>query len=526
MKTNFILLLLGLGVSTLNHAQTKTKVGENHTKELIQTLKEGEVMSQGEWKINIKSSGLGYEFVTTNPKGGFNLYKNKKNLGRFTYEHFSDDQYWVTDTGGDEKKYYFHLKNGKKYGPYDRVSPILNYKEQKAYGYQYTKEGKKFAHFFSNKQTLGPFNSIHVRKVNQNERILTYKIENQQFLEKNGKKYGPYKSIRVPYGKKKNAPFYFTYQTEDLQWRVHIEGKKCDQTFKRGPILVFFENGKFAVTGIPFDEKEKKYYTFIDGKKYFKKYRKSELFFNSKGAILFAKNDSIFDGNKFLGKYKTKILYSKNSGGSDIPSVLLSKRNSENKKEYYIYKNGKITFVANQKDLSASKKFYLLGDDYMYIRSKDSALIVNGKETSDKGIFKIDCSNYPKEIIKYKQEGNFEAIYKNNKKMTLEDLKKANIRPTWYKLEENPYYFTKVEKKYYITPRGSNQKIEVNYRWNTFVFSKGNKNIAECNQRKKEVFINGELVSQGFGLTYNKNTDTFHWMTLEGQKVYLHHYKN
>ncbi|TNE55005.1 MAG: hypothetical protein EP338_05445 [Bacteroidetes bacterium] len=532
MKIKYYVLALQLAVGFFLFAQNTANTDRRHSKVLVQTLKEGEKLSQGEWKIHIKQSGLGYEFVTGDYVNGFNLYKDKQLIGRSTTPRFSDSDYWITESGdGDNKKSTLHLKNGKKYGPYDNVSPIFEYGHYtgpKIHGYRYSKDGQDYLHLFKDGKTTGPVKKLRIRKITDSEKLISYEMDEKHYVEYNGKKYGPYKGVRIPYGSKASyVPFHFSYQDESGAWKAHIENQRSKLSFTSSPTLNFFENGKHAITGTPYGSTDKKKYTFIDGNKYHNQYRKSALFFNAFGDVLQVKNDSVYYHGKFLGKYKTRGLYGKNSQGATAFSVLLSKNNASNQKEYYICDQGKMIFVALAQDMTSSSNCYLLGKDYLYIRKSDSMLMKNGKETGENRIIKLDVSNYPNEVIKYKKEGIYDVIYKNHKVMTLEDMKKEGINPLWYSLKENPYAFKKIDGSYYIIPKGGTSKPRpLQMRWNTFAFSKGNVNYAECNQRKMEIYINNELYSPGFGLTYNEKNNSFHWMSLDGQKVYLHTLKN
>ena len=40
-----------------------------------------------------------------------------------------------------------------------------------------------------------------------------------------------------------------------------------------------------------------------------------------------------------------------------------------------------------------------------------------------------------------------------------------------------------------------------------------------------EVSIDGKLVSKGFNITYNPHANTFHWLSIEGKKMFLHTYQ-
>ncbi|MGV3632526.1 MAG: hypothetical protein ACO1O6_15060 [Bacteroidota bacterium] len=513
-------------------SQVVVTVKGKHSKELIHTFKKGEFLSRGESRLHIKTDGVGYEFCTMDEKYRYYLYKNGKSLGEFANYTFSDDPYSIKPIRKDEAvSYVFQLKSGEKYGPYESVSPIYDYSNYQINGISYQQNSKRYFKSFITGKTYGPYNDLSISRLTKEEMTYTYKDAKGWYIGHNDQVYGPYKDIRSPfyYNRRGKEKFYFHYQTEKEEWHTFYDQADLPYAFIKGaPSLQVFDNGKVMLNGFPASGNGDSSFTYIDNKRYF--FSGTDLEHNSFGDIMVAKPDPenryyglstiSIDGQE-IGKYKRGYLTAGNCFNSPYFQTLLT---DTSKHEVYLYGKGGFQLLDREEEVD-NYMVYLVNEDIYHVRKSDRALMKNGKETGHRNVVSMDFSNYPQIIIQ-KKEGDFDVFYRNDKVMNYDEVRKIKYNTTWLNLKDNPVHFVEIDGKTYVMAKGSSKKFGPVKRYNDFAFSKGNAHLAECDNRKMEIYLDNKLFSPGFSLAYHPQTNAFHWLSIDNNKLYLHTYQN
>lgn len=533
MNRLFLLgFILVLGMNTF--AQNIIKVRSKHSKELIHTMNNEEFFGRGESKIFIQKTNVGYEFITRNSKNKFNLYKNGTKLGEYSYPRFSDALYHETQSKKDEETLYtLHMKSGEKFGPYQYVSPYFS-KENKLIALRYKENGKVFFKDFKINKTFGPFEEIYVQTLETFATAIEYRKDGKWHLMNNEVIYGPFNSVNYPYQRKASDPFYFTFQNESDEWQVYYK-QTFDFKFTNSPSVTIFENDKIVINGDLKTEDGVKKVFLIDGKSYEDYYNYKSLAYNNFGDVLVLEanresetdKSNIYQNNTLLGSYQIAHLFSSNVQKSSIYDLILIEKSTDpdiQSESYSVIKKDKITPIGTSDDIELNDLF-LIGEDVIYIRKKDSVLVVNGAPTKHKKITYMDYANYPEEVFMLKKEGRFDVILKNEKVLTKEELKNTRFSPDWYMLKDKSYSYEFIDGKKYLYAKNSNKKIGPVSSQTNIEFSKDYKHYGESDERTMEVSIDGKLVSKGFNITYNPHANTFHWLSIEGKKMFLHSYQ-
>ncbi|MES2589530.1 MAG: hypothetical protein V4622_11175 [Bacteroidota bacterium] len=537
MKTIAFISIIILSFTTQLFSQNVITVRNKHSKVLIHTMKENEFLARGESKIMVKTNGADYEFILQESNSrGFTTYRNGKNLGKFPDMHYSDDKTWLSyEMKGDKKMYTLNYKSGKKVGPYDYISSIINSSNTDNLDYRYELDNKTYIYVNEQKKTFGPYDNVSIHEFSKNNINFSFSQNSQWFYYENGKITGPFKDIRVPYFSNKAQDFFYTYRNMNNEWKVFYK-KELDLSFQSNPDVTILDNGKIMVKGTEFNSNDYQSYAFIDDKKYPYQSYKNEVYTNSFGDVLTVKIgqnlsyenqiDSIFSENKYIGSFRTSYMYRANCKNSDYFKVFFIEQSSNENKKVFIYKkNGEFVNVGTKNEINESE-FYLAGDDYYYIRNSDKTLIKNGKETEHKDVFYLNYEKYPEEVIMGKTLGKYDVFYRNGKEMTYEEVKKLNLYIDWRNIKGKDYTYETINEKLYAVPKNSSKKFGPVKKYNPLVFSKNNEHYGECDERQMQVFIDGKLFSSGFSLTYNPNNNAFYWMSMDKNKLYLHTYFN
>lgn len=527
-----LLFVFSLALAGNTLSQVVISVKGKHSKELIHTFKKGEFLSRGESRIHIKTDGVGYEFCTMDENYRYYLYKNGKSLGEYANYTFSDDPYTIKPIRREDAvSYVFQLKSGEKYGPYESVSPIYDYSGYQITGISYQQNKQRYFKSFISGKTYGPYSDLSISRLTKDDLIYTFKDNKGWYLSHNDQLFGPYKNMKTPYysyGRRRKEKFYFHYLNDKGEWHTYFDQAELPYAFKETPSMQVFDNGKVMLNGYPASGSGDSSYTYIDGKRYF--FSATELEHNSFGDIMSAKPDpenryyglsTINVDGKEIGKYRRNYLTQGNCFNSPYFQTLLLDTTQH---EVYLYGNGQLHLLGREQEID-NYQVYLVNDDIYYIRKSDKALIKNGTETGHRDVVSMDFSNYP-EIIMHKKEGDFDVFYRNDKALSYEEIRKIKHNTSWLNLKDNPVRFTEIDGKTYITAKGSGKKFGPVKRYNEFVFSKGNAHLAECDHRRMEIYLDNKLFSSGFSLAFNPQTNAFHWLSTDGNKLYLHTYQN
>lgn len=136
--------------------------------------------------------------MTQTKDNQYKPYKDSKFLGLFPEIHFSDDEYWNTSEVVDGKtKYTLHLQNGKKFGLYEKVYPLINYDlpGRPIYGVEYQQNESRYVNLIENNKTVGPHEYISVFNTASNDRIILWKNGDKYYFSKNDHVAGPFLKI-------------------------------------------------------------------------------------------------------------------------------------------------------------------------------------------------------------------------------------------------------------------------------------------------------------------------------------------
>lgn len=531
---NKILTVFFASVLFNAQAQQVIRVRGKHSRELIHTFKKGESLSRGESKIHIKADGAGYEFSTMTEDYRFFLYKNGKCLGEYAGYYFSDDAYWVKPVRqGEQKRSTLYLKSGQKFGPYERVYPVMDYSNNSITGIQYQENGRKYMRSLLNGKTYGPFSELSVAKLTKEETIFSYKTDAGCYVVHNEDLFGPYKDTRTVhyhYNAKAGGKFYFHYQDADGNWHTWYDQAELPYAFRSmPPTLTVFDNGKIMLMGYPADGVDQAY--FIEGKKYDYKPYLHEIETNSFGDVLTVKSNpersysapaQLFENGQPIGTFKRGYITRSNCHSSSYYQALLTDTATG---LTYVYGDRELRLLGKEEEIN-NYQVYLVGNDYFHVRKSDSTLIKNGEPTEHKKVTMLDLSHYPSDIVMVKKEGGYDVFYKNGKPMSYAEIKTARYNPDWYNIKDNPLRFETIDDKTYISAKGSSKKFGPVNRGNDFVFSAGSKHLGECNNRKMEIYIDNKLFSPGFSLAYHPQMNAFYWLSIDKDKLYLHCYQN
>ena len=489
------------------------------------------MLTRGESRIHIKAAGVGYEFCTMDENFRYYLYKNGKNLGEFSSHCFSDDPYTVKPLRqGDQTWYTLTLRSGEKFGPYETVSPVYDYRTYEITGIRYKDKGKHYLKNLDNGKTYGPYDDFITSRLTKEEMTISYKETKGWYLLHNDVLYGPYRNLNSPYAYRtsKNEKFYFHFQDDQDQWHTYYDQAVLPYSSGVSPGITAFDNGKLMFRSSNSDRYADTAYYHIDDRKYRVINFVEEIDHNSFGDILESKLESrsytsvakVYDDGKEIGRFTRQYINENNCSNSPYFQCLFTDPDS---KEVFIYGNKQLTRLGTEDEVH-NHKVYLVGNDYYFIRQTDNVLLKNGQAT-ERDVLSFDCSN-PNEIILQKRQGDYDVLYRNGKEMSYGELAKYKHNPQWYTLKDSPMQFYEIDGKTYIQAKGSNKKIGPVRRYNEFRFSRGNAHLAECDNRRMEIFIDNKLFSPGFSLAFHEKENSFYWLSIEGNKLYLHSYQN
>lgn len=535
LKLSSILLTL----TTFGWSQNVIHVRGQHSKKQIYTLKEGEYISRGEAKIFVKAqNGPDYEFIIQSQSSDYccdfkyKLFQNSKLVSTSTYPHFSDDDSWYsTDTVKGVKMYKLHFKNGKTFGPYQSCYPVYDAAAKKNVGVWYRKDNRESVYFFNGK-TIGPFKGLNLLRTEGKMNDYTYESEQGKFLFTDGKTYGPYRDVRVrELASPSNKGLVYYFEQTENRWRVVIAGEEVPLVFYSSPNFHYDNDGKWVLEGTTVDGTKRSYYKqdqieycYDDYCRTYSNMHGDRINVSSiDGKSIYSNPVEVAQKGQKIGVFNVRTIYTNLPINSSFFGCILRKNAGNPNEEAYLLNQNELI---GPLDNLAGDKVTVVGDDYFYIRERDSALMINGKESGHKRVVFFDYNNYPKSFYLCKKVGLYDVFYKNDKKISNAQIRDAGFNPDWYNLAENDYILEFKNDKFYAIPKGSTKRFGPVMRYSTILFSRGNAHYAECDERRMEVFIDGKLVSKGFCLTYDAQNNCYYWMSLaDDKKMYLHTYQ-
>jgi len=543
------LVLIAVLLSTIATGQQIIRVRSQHSKKLIRTLRNGEFLMRGESRIQVSIKGEEFEYLTTFD-GKQHHYKNDQLIGSGIYA----SRFWQVNISRfteriDGSYLTSAIVNNHKIGPYEElvIDPFFNREKNELSGYYYKHEGSYYIKNAKTGKTIGPYEAVRVQTISSTGMYYTYQIGGKWFLHDFGKEYGPYLEVELRYSS--TSPEGLTYSYKDLDgWKIQSR-EAIPHTFVSKPELRFDEQKQWLVYGTLKGDNGIPQLFFQNGN-HFEHTEKSQTLLCGNLPVLVAtktlagassQNQSIGLGNRFnyydwyelrlanevIDTFQIERVYADNSyqASQFYPIILYKKANGStkgNRDEFYLYKNGQGLVgpisSKNRNSLSVG------GDSYAFIDSKDKTLYMNGIPTGDKEVSLIDLTEYPTNWWMAKKEGDYTVIYKNGK---VDKSKRLQEKYPYMRFDtrDKPYIIVQSDNKSYAkTPTSSKLFGPVSPR-SIIAFSAGNSHYAEGDERAAQILIDGKVISTGYSLVYNRDKNTYHWISQEGQRLFFHTYE-
>ncbi|MES2556116.1 MAG: FHA domain-containing protein [Bacteroidota bacterium] len=541
MKAVSWIMALTLAVGA--HAQKVITVRAQHSKVLINTLRANENIVRGETRLLIKTDGERYEYLTGEGQT-YRHYENDRLLQTLPYARFDRPKYY-TWAKYENAKYMTYGKIGQKeIGPYQQLHFLTSgiNADQALHGYYYTENDRSTFIDRETGKTYGPYDAISWPKVSREHLLFSYRKGNGWWVVDRKGTYGPYDSVVPLYASTQPEGLAYTYKQKGV-WRVHCKAE-ITKTFTLKPSLQFAEDGSWEVCGVATQSDGKQHIFLQDGTVYDQHQEIQTIRFPglpvliAKGhaRITYPEFDCQFDysesytiqrGEEVLGEFYIERLYGKLIGKSDkIYPLVLYKKNPEgistSRKEFYLLHAEKGLTSPIPGD--ARYKLSVGGDTWAYLGGTERFLFLNGEQQSWSNVNMVDVSASPKNWYMAVKEGNYVNLYRNGKADASAET--ADKFATYnYPTRNKPFVVvTENDKSYAKTPHSSKLYGPVNPR-SIIAFSKNNTHYAEGDERSAQILIDGKVIGKGYGLVYNEDKNAYHWVSQEGQKLYLHTYE-
>lgn len=490
--------------------------------------------------VNIDGKEFGgYDEV--NPEGNccYHLLLNEK--GNFAYSFKIDDDWKLNinekiidvNTPGSYRFNWFDLslyedgtysyvnKNNDKYevytnnNSYKNIDKILNqqYAGKNSFFMCYRTEGKYY--LVSKNKQFGPYNEIGYSAFNTDAKFCyTFKKEDKWYASVNGKIIGPYDKINNYYGVKYDnlGNYWFGFQKDD-KWYLHVNGEV------KGP---FSSNNTKA---------------------YFSKKYKMLRYINMEGKTCYVLN------GKKLGEFQ------KTDGGvndyvflKDGNIHFVVKKNNK----YQLCINGEFTrpmdHIKNWKVINENN-FGIIGElnNKNFINVNDKMYGPYDEIARYSGVYLNDEGSFAGIVIKdstWYYMLNGEIIGKATEKSTIKYFdKKGNMIAFDY---SDGYKLLANGKEYPTSYYPNNFYIDKNLDWYVFYDLYQSKKVQTKNgiiddaimcisddkkhfliSQPEGVFIDNKKIDdyQGFQINYNKEINTFIWMSAYDNTLFLNKYK-
>ena len=460
------------------------------------------------------------------------------------YARFDRPKYYTYGKYENAKYQYYGKIGQKEIGPYQQLSFLTSgiNANQALHGYYYVENDRSTFVDRETGKTYGPYDAISWPNINHEHLLFSYRKGNGWFVVDRKGTYGPYDSVVPFFASTQPEGLAYTYKQKGV-WRVHCKAG-IDKAFTRKPALQFAEDGSWEVCGIATQSDGKQRIFLQDGTVYDQHSGIQSLRFpglpvltaKGQGSVTYPGFRGQFNynelyilqrGDEVLGEFYVEYLYGKLIGKSDkIYPLVLYKKNPEgtaiNRKEFFLLHTEKGLTSPIPGD--ARYKLSIGGDTWAYVGGTERFLFLNGEQQSWSDVNMVDVSASPKNWYMAVKEGVYTNLYKNGKPDASAETEN-NYATYNFATRNKPFVFvTENDKSYVKTPHSSKLYGPVNSR-SIIAFSKNNAHYAEGDERAAQILIDGKVIGSGYGLVYNADKNAYHWVSQEGQKLYLHTYE-
>lgn len=541
MKAVSWMMALTLVVSA--HAQKVITVRPQHSKVLINTLRANENIVRGETRLLLKTDGERYEYLTQENQT-YRHYENERLLQVLPYARFDRPKYYTYGKYENAKYQYYGRIGQKEIGPYQQLHFLTSgtNPNQALHGYYSVQNDRSTYVDLVTGRTYGPYEAISWPNVDREHLLFSFRKEKRWYVADRKGTYGPYDSVVPLFASTHPEGLTYTYMEKGV-WRIHSK-HNIPGTFTRKPSVQFAEDGSWEVCGVA-TQSDGKQRIFLQNGTVYEQHQETQtlrfpglpiLTATGHGSITypdfrcqFAYNESytLQRGDEVLGEFYIEPLYGRLIGKSDkIYPVALYKKNPEgtaiNRKEFFLLHTEKGLTSPIPSD--ARYKLSIGGDTWSYVGGTERSLFLNGEQQTWSDVHMADVSASPNNWYMAVKEGVYITLYNNGKPdgsaETADKFASYN-----FATRAKPFVIvSENDKSYAKTPHSTKLYGPVNPR-SIIAFSKNNSHYAEGDERAAQILIDGKVIGKGYGLVYNADKHAYHWVSQEGQKLYLHTYE-
>jgi hypothetical protein len=541
-------------------AQQVIKVKSANSKDLIYTLKNGEEIYTEETFITFTSNGTRYE-ITTELNDKYYIHTNKAHFGPYDFPpgRFSNGRYLVTKFSKDSTAricFLLNINDGTKLGPFENLRPYFD-NNYNLLGYEYDKNEKSYLCFTKSNRTIGPFDQIYSNcydeKVMLSEDIF-YQVGDAVYRNNKGKISAPMHNFKSYFVAGTET---YSYGDEKSGFLVMMDNKVLGP-YKNLMVSEHRSILSYYVLVSPYFIKEPNgiydgYALLSSGVKVPSNAPEGELSYvielEDKSWIKLEKTDAIkaahynwkkspqnsgwyihYSNGTSFGPFAMKDTYnsirSSKSGiyflVSDFQKNTSSGYNNSIKGEdIFVFSNGKKYLFPKSPDPDAAIELY--ANDKNWFALKNGKLLHNGECSPLKNVRSVRFSFRSDDwyAITNSVQNDSSDIYKNGLK--IKTIKGKNAELQNVQTVANGGCILNLKINGWPTGYYFNGKTEIGPQQNEIMDPVIlNKRHIGFIENYTNVVINGKDKGEGAVLTGNEVSGTFHWMSTESNKVYLH----
>ncbi|TFH28057.1 MAG: hypothetical protein E4H10_01740 [Bacteroidia bacterium] len=503
-------------------------------KEHLLTLHEGEMLDTDNTTVQPTSSGADYVITTQYDYDGKYYRYTRSVKGESVGVDIRLGEFITT--GKEDGKEYFRINaTGKKYGPYESVSPRYDEKKQLLYGYSYEEDGNNYFVDQVNNKSYGPLDQGGLWHIDEKNLVYSYaETDNEtgkleSFLIENGEKSGPYEQVSYRMPGTAATPPLIVYM-ENGKYYVKLQQYK-GIAFGAYPIASEIRNG-WVIEGAAERSDKVKWIYLPDGQKLESSQTVKHLV-NYQGNVMKAEHvagggsDAAYKVSfkgKEIGTYAIKKSNRSDLSNSDFFDHFLIRVEVSNnwplayRDENYLFSESRGLIGPLTQD--EIRMTYFFPGGYATIKA-DSTLQMNGKNILE-DVIMTDYRDYPENWWAFQQRGDYVYPYRNGKEIPLTELPEQY---RYYNTEDKPLVKVKRGDEYFIRVKGLDKLLGPIDKYDAFTVSGDGKHYAVVRGIDDFVAVDGKVVTKGFNIVYNEKLNAFHWFDQEGQKIYLYTYK-
>lgn len=540
MKAVSWIMALTLVVSA--QAQKVITVRPQHSKVLINTLRANESIVRGEARLLLRTNGEQYEYLTQENQT-YRHYENERLLQVLPYPRFDRPKYYTWVQYEKPRNRYYGKIGQKEIGPYQQLYFFTSGTgtTEALHAYYYVENDRSTLIDRQTGKTYGPYEAISRPNIGGEHLLFSCRKENSWYVVDRKGTYGPYDSVVPLYASSQPEGLTYTYKEKGV-WRIHSK-HEIPGTFTRKPSLQFAGDGSWEVCGVA-TQSDGKQRIFLQNGTVYDHHQETQTLRFPGLPILTAKGHgnitypdvrcqfeynetyTLQRGEEVLGEFYIEPLHGRLIGKSDkIYPLALYKKNPEGqplRKEFYLLHTEKGLTGPIPKD--ARYNLSIGGDTWAYLSGTERTLFLNGEQQSWSNVHMVDVSASPKNWYMAVKEGVYITLYKNGKPDASAETE-DKFAPYNFSTRAKPFVIvSENDKSYAKTPHSTKLYGPVKSR-SIIAFSKNNAHYAEGDERAAQILIDGKVIGSGYGLVYNADKNAYHWVSQEGQKLYLHTYE-